>query len=160
MKTRNAECYSSSRSETNSTRLFASRFETFRPAGTLSTRTVVSRSRRRTVILSPRFTTWADFARRLFNKTKPASQSCCATVRRGQRRLSLRKRSRRMVAAKSQMRGAKSGAFDLQPSCSFAVAYGFGKIPRILPLPFCFFESLRTAAVGGTIFRSGSTLSL
>jgi hypothetical protein len=41
-----------------------------------------------------------------------------------------------------------------------AATYGFGNIPRILPLPFGFLESLRTAAAGGTIFRSGSTVSL
>ena len=73
----------------------ASLREVCRVEGTERIRTMVSLSCRRMEISSPTLTACAGFARAPFTETRPASQSFCANDRREQRRLALRKRSRR-----------------------------------------------------------------
>ena len=72
--------------------------ETLLVAGTLRTRAMSTRSRRRTMISSPALTACADFAGRPFRETPPASHNSCAKLRRGHRRLALRNRSKRKVS--------------------------------------------------------------
>jgi hypothetical protein len=79
----------------------ASLREVWRAVGTERTRTLVIRSRRRIPISSPGFTVWADFAGFSLMNTSPASHNFCAIVRRWQRRLALRKRSRRIQVVKA-----------------------------------------------------------
>jgi hypothetical protein len=67
--------------------------EVCRVEGSSRIRTVVITSRRRNDNSSPAFTMVAGFATLPLTETKPASQSCCATVRRRQRRLLFRNRS-------------------------------------------------------------------
>lgn len=85
----------------SSKRAIASLREVWRAAGNERTRTLAIRSRRRIVISSPGFTVWADLAGFALMRTSPASHNFCATVRRWQRRLALRKRSRRIHVIKS-----------------------------------------------------------
>lgn len=80
----------------SSNRAVASLREVWRAAGKARTRTLAIRSRRRIVISSPGFTVWADLAGLALIRTSPASHNFCATVRRWQRRLALRKTSRRI----------------------------------------------------------------
>src|SRR5437016_4165767 len=60
------------------------------------------------VISSPGLIVWADLAVRAPTVTNPASQSFCATERRGQRRLALRNRSRRIREVGSRESGVES----------------------------------------------------
>ena len=81
---------------TISTRCLDCSRETLRPPGILRTCAMTSSLGCRMTISSPAFVLCEGFAARPLRKTKPASHSFWATVRRGQRRLSLRKRSRRI----------------------------------------------------------------
>ena len=76
-------------------RLLASFREVWRAVGTETTRTFVNFCRRWTPISSPALTAWDDFAAFPLIDTRPASHSFWAKVRRSQRRLAFRKRSRR-----------------------------------------------------------------
>src|SRR5207302_5242921 len=112
------------------------------------THTTIARSARRMDIMSPALTVCADFARCRLRRTSPAAQRSWAIERRGQRRLSFRKRSRRI---ESKGPGAKSRV-ALLLALSSAGRYG------LLFFSFLsFLGGLLVAAAGGTIFRRGST---